>query len=459
MSKDSKVIRHGNSGIMHVPDAGVYAFQIGASTSENWVDQLSSGTTTSTTTGWESDPETVQGKEIVPYGTNNNLPIEIRNVMDENNLAPGILEREIGLLYGMGPQLYRDVWEDGEYRKEFDTDPKIWTFLHDFDLTRYLMATMTEYKYLKAHFTKFYLNRGARIGRSAKITKIENVPAVDARLGWVKTRRLEDVKQIYTGDYENNCADGIRTFPIFDPKDPFARPVSMFYHNAYSFARNFYPVPGYYGTLNWIKRSSDIPQIIKYLTDNSLNIGYMVYSPQAYWDKKRDMLEEQYADKDPAYYNKKLDELKDEIFNKLAEVMSGKKNVGKFFESVVFFDDEGNECKWKVEPVDHKTADFIKAQLDISKKADSATTSGIGLHPALSNIMVDGKLSSGSEMLYALKLYLASDIAIPESIIMQGINYAIRANFPNTDMKLGFYHKIVLKEEETNPDKRTKNNI
>ena len=233
----------------------------------------------------------------------------------------------------------------------------------------------------------------------------------------------------------------------------------MKYYNAYSFARNFYPVPGYYGTLNWIKRSSDIPQIIKYLTDNSLNIGYMITSPAEYWDKKREALEEIYVDKDEKYINQKLEELKDETFQKLAEVMSGKKNVGKFFEAVSFYDDAGNLQSWKIEPIDHKTKDFIMAQIEISKKADSATTSGIGLHPALSNIMVDGKLSSGSEMLYALKLYLASDVTIPETVIMQGINDAIRYNFPGKDFKLGFYHKIVLREEDVSPNNRTKENI
>jgi hypothetical protein len=458
-SKKTNVIRNGNSGIIHIPDANSYAFQIGASTSASWVDQLSSSATTSTTTGWESDPQIIQGKKIVPYGTNNNLPLEIRNVMDENNLAPGILEREIGLLWGNGPQLYKDIWENGDYRKEFIHDPEIWTFLKDFDHIRYLLTVIAEYKYLKAHFTKFFLNKGARIGRTAKITKLECVPAVDARLGWVNTRRLEDVKNIYTGDFENNCSDGITTFPIFDANNPFKNRVSMYYYNAYSFARNFYPTPAYYGTLNWIKRSSDIPQIIKYLTDNSLNIGYMVYSPQAYWDKKLDMLKEQYADKDDLFINSQLDTLKDTVFGKLSEVMSGKKNVGKFFESVTFHDDEGHECKWEVKPIDHKTKDFIEAQIEISKKADAATTSGIGLHPSLSNIMVDGKLSSGSEMLYALKLYLSSDIAIPENIIMQGINAAIQANFPSKNLKLGFYHKIVLREENVNPEKRTSNVI
>lgn len=154
-----------------------------------------------------------------------------------------------------------------------------------------------------------------------------------------------------------------------------------------------------------------------------------------------------------------LENHKDDVMRKLAEVLSGKKNVGKFFHTVTLHDDDGKPQEWKITPIDQKMKDFIDSQIKVSEKADSATTSGIGLHPALSNIMVDGKLSSGSEMLYALKLYLASDTTIPEEIILQAINQAIQINFKGTDLKLGFYHKIVLREEDVAPKDRTKNNI
>ncbi len=91
-------------------------------------------------------------------------------------------------------------------------------------------------------------------------------------------------------------------------------------------------------------------------------------------------------------------------------------------------DEPGQQWSWKITPIDQKIKDFIDAQIRVSEKADSATTSGIGLHPALSNIMVDGKLSSGSEMLYALKLYLASDVTISEEVVLEGINRAIQIN-------------------------------
>lgn len=95
----------------------------------------------------------------------------------------------------------------------------------------------------------------------------------------------------------------------------------------------------------------------------------------------------------------------------------------------------------------------------MADKADSATASGMGLHPALSNIMVDGKLASGSEQLYALKLYLATEVDIPEMIVTRAINAAIAANWPAKKLKLGFYHDIVKTEDSVTSGERVKNAV
>jgi len=440
-----------NSAAIHA-GGGVYAVSLNTSDAgwENIADSR---------VNWEAQPQNIRDKKIVPYGVNNNLPVMIRNIMDDNNLAPGILEREIGLLYGEGPQLYKVNYEGGQVVKEFVYDEEIWTWLKSWDYLRFIQMAMTEYKYLKGFFVRRYRNRGARIGLKASIAKMEVIPATDCRLEWPEnnSRRLEDVKNIFTGDFENNCQKtGITAHPVHNRLAPYQYPVSMSYHNTYSFARSFYSVPSYYGTLKWIMRSSDIPDIIKYLTENGISLAFHIHSPAGYWEQKEMKLREIYPEISEAELAKKMEELKDQLFETITRVLAGKKNAGKFIETVDFYDGEMVQS-WKIEPIDQKIKDFIEAQLKISEKADSATTSGLGLHPSLSNIVVNGQLSSGSQMLYALKLYLASDVSIPQEVIFEPINQAIEANFPKKNIKVGFYHMVVMKEENVNPEQRVVN--
>src|SRR5690554_6887448 len=55
---------------------------------------------------WEQDPVIFGGVKMVPYGYNNNMPAEIRELLEKNNLGPSILSRKLGLQYGQGPYLY-----------------------------------------------------------------------------------------------------------------------------------------------------------------------------------------------------------------------------------------------------------------------------------------------------------------------------------------------------------------
>ena len=68
-------------------------------------------------------------------------------------------------------------------------------------------------------------------------------------------------------------------------------------------------------------------------------------------------------------------------------------------------------------PIDKKVKDYIEAQIRISNKADAAATSGFGIDPVLANLILENKLSSGSEKLYSIKVYNASETAIPDMIL------------------------------------------
>lgn len=410
---------------------------------------------------WETMPYSVSGENVVPFGHDNNLPSKLRDVLDANNLAPGVLERQLGLIYGQGLFLYRLNYRDGEIVREWMPDREIENWLHSWDVVTYAKGALSDYLHLKGFFNACYLQRGSRIGLNARIARLEHIPAKNARLEWADSHELQDVKHILVGDFERACVGtGIRKYPVYDRRDPGRYAASASYNRTYSFGRDFYSVPQFWGTLRWIIRGSEIPTIFKYVTDNGLNLAYHVHSPQAYWDAKREMLRRIHPEwaADDAKIEAEIAKMTGEFLRSLTAVLSGKENAGKFFHTVdVLDDDTGKPVTWHIDPIDQKIKDFVESQLKISEASSSAITSGMGLHPALSNLIINGKLASGSELLYAFKLFLSSDTEIPESTVLEPVNQAIAFNFPGKDLRVGFYHRSVKTEEATPTNDRIKN--
>lgn len=409
---------------------------------------------------WEQTYQTVCGHKIVPYGANNDFPVMIRDMMARNNLAPGVLHRKQNLLIGQGAFLYENNFDGGKIERHWVDNPAIYQWLKSWNYEQFVDQATTDYLHTGGFFAIHPLERGARLsGRGRKIACLEFVNAKDARLEWTDSRNIEDVRHILIGDFENGCVNsGIRSYPIFDPADPGRYPISASYNYTYAFGRNFYATPGFMGAIRWILRGSDIPTIFRHVTENGLNLAYHVHSPQAYWDRLEEKLREKYPEEQPNEIAVRYKKAKTKILDSLTETLSGKQNAGKFFETIDSYDDDGNLISWKIEPVDQKIKDFVEAQLKISEAASSAITSGMALHPSLTNIMVNGKLASGSEMLYALKVFLHFDTRIPERVILGPINQAIAYNFPGVKCQLGFYHSVVMSEEGVTASARMKNN-
>ena len=213
---------------------------------------------------WELYPHQVGGYRVIPYGHDNLLPSQLREVVNDNNLAPGIIERQMGLLYGQGVFLNELGYVNGEITRLWREDREIQGWLDGWDYLDYIKRAMTDYLYLKGFFDVKYLERGHRIGRPARIAFLKHIPAKNARLEWTDSREPEDVRHILVGDFEHGCVNtGIRRYPVYDRRNPGRYGTAASYNCSYTFSRDFYSVPSYWGALRWIVRGSEIPTIFK----------------------------------------------------------------------------------------------------------------------------------------------------------------------------------------------------
>lgn len=412
-------------------------------------------------TSWDMDPMTVAGVRVVPWGADNNLPKNIRRILEKNNLAPGILDRKLGLIYGQGPMLYTLDVQENERVQNWIQDEEIQDWLDSWDYRGFIRHMLMEYNHLKGCFVKYHSGKAVRLGKPW-IHSLECVPSADCRLVWPKndSRNVDDIEDIMVGDFDAYTNPSYKLYPVFDKWHPARHEVAMKYHSMRSFGRNFYSISSFYGSVPWMADANALPEIIAYLNNNMIAAAYIVHVPQGYWQEKRNVIVDKHPDFTEAQITCMLDDVKETLAKQIAEVMAGKNNAGKFFMCVDFIDVDGHEQSWKIEPIEMNIDKYIDALAKISRIADSSTTSGLGLNPALANIIIDGKGDSGSQMLYALKLFYGADTQIPEDIALEAINDAIRINFPQKKgVFIGLYRKVINKEDNVTAGERATNQV
>ena len=99
--------------------------------------------------------------------------------------------------------------------------------------------------------------------------------------------------------------------------------------------------------------------------------------------------------------------------------------------------------------------DTVDAQIAIATKADKSTAVGMGVHSAIGNITEEGRSGSGSEQYYALNNFYQIGIDLPEMIIFEAMNAAIKINFPEKKkIKMGFYREEPKLQQDTAPQDR-----
>lgn len=416
---------------------------------------------------WNDQQNYIGDYKVYPYGVNDDLPDTIKQVVQNNYIAPGILKKKTQLIWGLGPILYTEKFvstEDSAKRVRIPTDDdEIMNWLESWQYEDYLIKAITDYQHIEGVFSRFEQSKGSRIGKNF-ISKIHHMYPDRVRLASLRSVESNEATHAVATDWSFSSISSInnyKAYNLFDFTNQAKYKNSVLYSNMYSFCTDYYTVPDLYGSLEWLRRSTAVPLIFKALSENSINIKYHIVSPQAFWDRKEEDLKANCTTLGLVYRKSMLEDYKRDFLKKIADVLGGDMNTGKYLHTSKEFTVEGSnliEHGWKIEAIEQNIKDFVTAQIAISQRADHSLASGLNLHAALGNVSESGKSDSGSEQIYALKTFLQTGIDIPEMIIMKAINAAIKVNWPTKKLKLGFYHETPEKEQDINPKNRIINN-
>ena len=394
---------------------------------------------------WNDRHFNVNGFRILPYGDNNDLPREIQEAVQNNSYAPGMLEKIVFLLWGKGPYVYKERIDGENICRDLVDDPQVEAWLKSWDYEDYILQCAESYSYMQGFFTKFYRNRGFRIGQPGRVAKLEHVGVNDCRLASLYEQNTLVPSHIVVTDFTFDTIDALlsmKAYKIFDRQNPFAEATAMLYSNKYTFGSKTYTIPKIYGSLEWLRRSTAVPLILKALSKNAINIKYHVISPQEFWDQQEKRIQDDCTLRGVEYNANMLEEYKKKLLKGVAKVLGGEENTGKFWHTTKTFTvDNTNliEHGWEIKEIPHAyIKDFVETQIKVSEHAVKNLGAGIGLHSANANIADSGRANSGSEQLYAHENHVKSSNPIPEMVVMKPINMALEANFPGKGYKMGF---------------------
>ncbi|MBD5294921.1 MAG: hypothetical protein HDS25_01190 [Bacteroides sp.] len=445
--------RCGNFGFVDDGAGGIYSFSMGSS---GWTPSsymLKGGSAASFGYRYIN----VNGVPVIPYGADNDLPGQVRALLEKFYAGEGIMGKKTGLLWGEGPRLYRDAVDDNNiFYRQWIVDDRVTSTLESTDYRTQLLRCLIDLVHLEGFWVKFTRRRGSRIGAGG-MALVEHVPASKVRLVWPGVGKVPQKAMV--ADFPNALSSTSHVYPLFDPADPLRHPVSMAYYNIYSFGHDFYSIPRFYGAFDWIELAGTLARLLMTYNGNASAISKHIKSPQSYWDRAEEKIKEKCRLAKIPYKSSMLEEFKDKAMEQFAANMSGKENAGKFLHTSSFYNDIADQFEgWEVEPIDNKLKEYIEAQILITKKSEAAATSGFGLDPSLSNLILDTKLGSGSEKLYALKVFNATETSLPDMILCKPFQTFIDINHPGSGIKIGFYRTVVEAEKNVNPENRVKSN-
>jgi len=439
------------------------------------------------------------GYNVYPYGVNNLEPNEAKEMISANRLLPELIEKQIRMLYGRGPVLYKNIIsEDGEFKRQYLQDSEIEQCLDSWqsngladDYKTYLNKCIRSFYYSEGIFTKWRLSAGSLIRKGYPVTGLEHVSELRARLATTRDifnrTDFEDSEfdKVLVGSWDGGKSRDYKAYARFDYGNPLAYASAISYSKNPSHGEEIYSYNVFFrGIKDWVKGSNLTPRYINSFLEGSMSARQHIVIPDSWVKSKENMLMEicernaelkaagkelqkiYFSETDVmevgSEYNAGLlsDFITREI-KKFTSFLSGAgKNQGKVYVTFSHTNQKGEEERWKIEEVPQKYKEFIEALTSYDKRADEVITSAKGIDSSISNISKDGVISkSGSDVFYNYMIYMLS-LPIPEEVVCKNLNLYLKINFQkkySEGIRIGFYRPALALQQDTNPDQRLAN--
>lgn len=433
----------------------------------------------------------VKGYNVAARGYNNRECDELESDIKNNRLLPRLITKQVNMLYGSGPAIYKMVYRDGKKIKEWMEQPVIQEWLESWEENGvemshkdFALAIIKNYYYFRDFFVKWRMSLGAAFG-APPVVGLEVLETKYCRLATdkqdVATENIEykDFRQILFGNWHYGAAK-YKVYPKFDIRDVKNYKYAAVSHHREKSVGSFYGCnETHQGTRGFIKGSNQTADYINSFLRNSLAAKVHIVIPNAWIESKRKQITgicKENADrvkngKKELLYNgievgtsfkeSSLIQYMQTELRKLSKYLSGSGNQGKAYSSISFKTGQnGEEERWKIETVDLKYKEYISSLIEYDKRADEVLVASVGLDSSISSISKDGVISkSGADVYYNFLIYLMT-LTPDDEKCTEAFNMAIKINFPKLykeGYRIGFYRQTPSRQEEVSPKDRMEN--
>jgi len=431
--------------------------------------------------------------KILIKGNNNLLPEEIQLMIGGNRLLPELIEKQVRILYGQGPHVYKREIKKNRLIRNWEDNPEITSWMNAWQgrglqdsIEQYSMKVIRDFYHFEDYWIKWRYTRARRTGGPIPVLGLEHVDNRRCRLATKKEIDMaddpvdQDFQTVISGNWQYGNERKFKVYKRFNPANPLQSPIAISYHSNATVGQIYGINKMYAGIKDWLTGMNRNPKYINSFLKNSLSAKIHLIIP-AEWMQLTEEKLKQYCDENKLkedasealitlndieigteYKVSVRDKYIASEIKKLSTFLTGVENQGKLYVTYSYTTGDGNPVQWKLEPIDLKYKEFISSLTDYDKRADEVTLAAKGLDASISSISKEGVISkSGADLYYNYIIYL-HNLYTAESICNEAINQAVRVNFPNaynSGYRVGFYNEIPSRQEDVAPDDRMQNNL
>lgn len=391
-----------------------------------------------------------ESEHIWSWGSDNKLPQWREALIAESGITAELINTKQSILLGGGLVFFKKIIDGEEIRKEYVPEPAWYRALkEEMDMDDYFEVRAKNLLVHANMFTSFveYKNQRGRRIKSLKAIEgremrcgLQNEDGLIAHYYWsgnwekaakpirANDRKMADIWQWPTKKYPNYLR-GDRKQGVF-----ICHSMDKLIWDGY------YASPAWWGDRKWIETVNKIPVFHLHNLENGYVIRYHVEMPEDYFLDKislrkaagKQELEKKVYDLEA----QKRREFMDKVNGMLADV----ENAGRaLFTTYQINKQLGKEYPGiKINPIETNLQD--EALLKLFESANDAASIAQGIHPAVANIQVASKLSSGSEIANAARMY--TNIKTPKArrLLLKDLNLVKKLNgtAADRDIHIGF---------------------